>query len=340
VKAKEIHLQILGGANLTVGGATEQFFWRFVVGAVVGTAGYSALNAVGGAPVAQGILFFIFVYILTLVRDKVPRSNTGLQFAILACVYAVDYSYRQGNVYKVDTAGLKDLLRAWAFGTAISLVSALGWWCHQRLGSRQIERRAQAVNFFALPVKASRLARDRTAKALDSIRDITRWLLLEQVQTGGRDGYTPASVRKVLNGHGDTLSRLQSELAWEFGWSASTLQQREEILGAILAIQGDLVVGARNGPFVSDLPEDLVGMIRPAVELFAEREPISTRRRNPLTGSSQVRWRRSTLWSLATSRADLGKPTSSETVPPRVPSRMTTFLRRPRPTSPAKWSPP
>jgi hypothetical protein len=126
VKAKEIHVQILGGANLTVGGATEQFFWRFVVGAVVGTGGYSALNAVGGAPVAQGILFFIFVYILTLIRDKVPRSNTGLQFAILACVYAVDYSYRQGNIYKVDTAGLKDLLRAWAFGTAISLVRDLG----------------------------------------------------------------------------------------------------------------------------------------------------------------------------------------------------------------------
>jgi hypothetical protein len=84
----------------------------------------------------------------------------------------------------------------------------------------------------------------------------------------------------VLNGHGDTLSRLQSELAWEFGWSASTLKQREEILGAILAIQGDLVVGARNGPFVSDLPEDLVRMIRPAVEVFAEREPISTRQRN------------------------------------------------------------
>lgn len=279
-----IHLQILGGANLTVGGATEQFFWRFVVGAVVGTGGYSALNVVGGAPVAQGILFFIFVYILTLIRDRVPRSNTGLQFAILACVYAVDYSYRQGNIYKVDTAGLKDLLRAWAFGTAISLVRPLDGGFRTAWESRQTEITAQAVNFFALPVKASRLARDRTAKALDSIRGITRWLLLEEVQARSLagDAYTPASVRRVLNGHGDTLSRLQSELAWEFGWSASTLKQREEILGAILAIQGDLVAGARNGPFVSDLPEDLVGMIRPAVEVFAEREPISTRQRNPL----------------------------------------------------------
>ena len=107
---------------MTVGGGTEQFLWRFVVGAALGTSVYVLLDLLGGTPVAQGIVFFIFVFLLTYLRVKIPRTDIGVTFATLACVYAVDYSYRRGNISMVNTEGLTDLLRAWAFGVAISLV--------------------------------------------------------------------------------------------------------------------------------------------------------------------------------------------------------------------------
>jgi hypothetical protein len=257
--------QVLGGANLTVGGGTEQFLWRFVIGALAGTAAFSAIDVLGGAPVAQGIIFFLIVFGLTLIRVKIPKSDIGITFATLASVYAVDTSYRNGNLYKVDTDALTDLLRSWAFGTAISLVSLL----------YRIRRSAltiQTVNFLVLPVKASRLARDRTIGALSKIHDVMRWLLATQVgEDIPKTNFTAGSVRKTLYEHGDTLSRLQSELAWEIGWSASSLVQRAELLDAVISLQRSLVVAARDGPFVSDLPDDLAGMIRPAVSFFTDR---------------------------------------------------------------------
>ena len=251
---------MLGGANLTVGGATEQFLWRYVIGAAVGAACFSALGALGSNAAAQGVIFFLFVFVLTLVRVKIRKADIGLTFATLACVYAVDNSWQDGNSGQVDTLALRDLLRAWTFGAAISLVrDTVCFAC----GLNE-----QVVNFAVLPVKASGLAKNRTAKALTQIRNITAWLFAAS-STGTT--YTPAEVRRTLYADHDTLVALQSELAWEFGWSASTLDQRQELLDAVLAVQKSLVIGTRNGAFVSDLPVDLAEMVRPAVATMAHR---------------------------------------------------------------------
>lgn len=273
----------MGGANLTVGGATEQLLWRFVIGASVGAASFSLINALGGSPIAQGIIFFLVVFALTLFRSKVFKADIGITFATLASVYAVDNAYRGGNVYGVDKLALKDLLKSWAFGAAISLVSlqlprsyrssALSANGFQTRPITNTGAYTQAVNFLVLPVKASRLSRDRTSKTLSRIQSITTWLLSSSSSTNDHSddvSYTPASVRRILHGEGDTLVALQAELGWELGWSASDLSQRGQITDAVLQLQRSLVSAARDGPFVVDLPEDLRGMVEPAVSTFAD----------------------------------------------------------------------
>ena len=94
------------------------------------------------------------------------------------------------------------------------------------------------------------------------MKDITRWLL--SGETSG-ESYSAARVRRILNNDIDTLSRLHAQLSWETSWSASTLSQRAEILEAVVELQNRLVLSSRDGPFLSDLPEDLAAMIRPAV---------------------------------------------------------------------------
>jgi hypothetical protein len=83
---------------------------------------FSGISALGGSPIGQGIVFFAVVFGLTLFRVKVFKADIGITFATLAAVYAVDDSFRGGNLYGVDTDALKDLLKSWAFGAAISLV--------------------------------------------------------------------------------------------------------------------------------------------------------------------------------------------------------------------------
>ena len=107
-----------------MGGATEQLFWRLAVGASAGAAAFALIQVLGGSPVLQGVVFGGTVLLFTLVRARQPRADIGLTFATLACVYAVDGSYRDGNPYGVNGEALKDLLRSWAFGAAISLVSS------------------------------------------------------------------------------------------------------------------------------------------------------------------------------------------------------------------------
>ena len=102
------------------------------------------------------------------------------------------------------------------------------------------------------------------------MRDITGWLLAET--RGAEIDFTPASVRRSLHTDGDTLLALQDGMSWEIGWSRSTLDQRVELLAAVRSLQQDLVIASRDGPFVSDLPEDLAAIVRPAVSLCTECE--------------------------------------------------------------------
>ena len=106
------------------------------------------------------------------------------------------------------------------------------------------------------------------AESVRTIRDIVGFLLAEQVHEHHQ--HDAASVRKRLQADGQKLSALHAEMAWEVGWSASTLSQRDEQLEALLAIQRDLGLRTIDGPFVVDLPEDLVGIVRPAVALFVD----------------------------------------------------------------------
>lgn len=82
--------------------------------------------------------------------------------------------------------------------------------------------------------------------------------------------YTPAQVRQILHTDGDRLAQMQDELAWELGWSASTLDERKHLTSAVLALQNSLIVSSRDGAFVVDLPADLVRILQPAVAVFSK----------------------------------------------------------------------
>jgi hypothetical protein len=119
-----------------------------------------------------------------------------------------------------------------------------------------------------MPVKASRLASVRTIDSLRSIRSIAGWMLNDP--SSASITYTPADVRRTMHTDGDRLAAMQAELAWELGWSASTLDQRAELTQAVLALQRSLVVSARDGPFLVDLPNDLAQVMRPAISVFSQ----------------------------------------------------------------------
>lgn len=136
--ADQVIFTILGGVNLTVGGVTEQFLWRFVVSAVCGAGCYSLVQVLGGNPEAQGVVFFILVFLWGYIRVKLPKTDIAVTFVILACVYAVDNSYRFGQRYAVNTDALSDLLKSWAFGAAISVVRlALSFYRGRQLNQRR-----------------------------------------------------------------------------------------------------------------------------------------------------------------------------------------------------------
>ena len=89
----------------------------------MGAAGFAIIGLAGGSPAGQGVVFAVIVLGLTLFRLRVPKSDIGITFATLACVYAVDASYQTPSPrYAVDGSALADLMMSWAFGAAISVV--------------------------------------------------------------------------------------------------------------------------------------------------------------------------------------------------------------------------
>lgn len=132
----------------------------------------------------------------------------------------------------------------------------------------------QAVNLFVLPVKASRLARDRTCNALEEMKRIITWMLPshpDPLDTDTAYSYTPLSVRQMLFTHLDTLRKLHSDLSWEVGYASSDLNQRREMLETMDGLQARLVSGSRSGPFLAFSP-DLEPVVRELIHLALRGE--------------------------------------------------------------------
>ena len=71
---------------------------------------------------AQGLLYALFVFMLSWIGEYNIFIGSGALFAQTACTYAVANSYRNGGEFVLT--GLQDLLRCWAMGSAVSVVSS------------------------------------------------------------------------------------------------------------------------------------------------------------------------------------------------------------------------
>jgi hypothetical protein len=199
--------------------------------------------------VAQGVVYGIFIFLLSWFGRFSKIVGGGMLFAQTACTYAVTNSYRNGGAFELHE--LQDLFGMWAMGAAVSVV----------------------VNLVVFPRFASVMLIRHLEKSIDNIQ-----LAIDFLYSRRTMPVTGEELNAMFIGDVATSAELLHQASWEITRQKASIKELQSVVEVMNGIRMMLATCVTEQRYFKALGPQLSGHLERPVEEFvaASREGLDS----------------------------------------------------------------